>query len=115
MKTRPSWRSYNPGVEEKAMIQIDDAGWGSLLSGVIIAGLRKETGEFAWREVPAEQFQGDNFDRRVYLVGAVNAAVDVLVELKHTKDESMKSVLDMSLRVSELIWPIKVSNMRLPR
>lgn len=70
MKTGPSWRFYNPGVEEKAMIQIDDAGWGSLLSGVIIASLRKETGEFAWREVPVEQFQGNNFEGRVYLMGA---------------------------------------------
>lgn len=72
------------------MIQIDDAGWGSLLLGCGIGGYRVETGEFAYREVPVELFQGDNFASEKYRDGAVRAAQEVLSELCHAPDEPIE-------------------------
>lgn len=48
------------------MIQIDDAGWGSLLGGVFISGYRVGTGEYATAEIPVTSFQDDNFRNRAY-------------------------------------------------
>ncbi len=72
------------------MIQIDDAGWGSLLMGVIIAGYRRETGDFAWKEIPVEMFQGENFLREAYRQGAVDAVKGVLLQLRHKPEEPIE-------------------------
>ena len=68
-------------------IQIDDAGWGSLVGGTIIGAYREETGEAAFAMIPVEMFQGEAFARKDYAAGAVAAAQAVLTELGHRHDE----------------------------
>lgn len=68
-------------------IQIDDAGWGSLIGGTIIGAYREETGESAFATIPVEQFQGEAFARKDYRTGAVAAAQSVLEKLGHRHDE----------------------------
>jgi len=46
-------------------IQIDDAGWGCLLLGVLIGAYRVETGEFAFGEIAVEHFQNEDLLARV--------------------------------------------------
>ncbi len=72
------------------MIQIDDAGWGCLLGGVLIGAYREETQEFACAETPVDQFQGAAFIEKAYLSDAVDAARDVLAQLKVEKDEPIR-------------------------
>ena len=62
-------------------ILCDDAGWGSIIGGVLIAAYRPETTEFHVSEVPVEQFQGLAFARKDYLDGAVTAALASLEAL----------------------------------
>jgi len=71
-------------------IQIDDAGWGSLIGGVLIAGLRLETDEFAVADIGVEYFQGDAFARKTYLGAAVEATQKVLEDLKSPSDEAIE-------------------------
>lgn len=68
-------------------IQIDDAGWGSPLLGTLIGAYREETGEFVAKMIPVELFQGEAFEKKEYLQGAVAAAKDVLSQLDHQADE----------------------------
>ena len=49
-------------------IQIDDAGWGCLLLGVLIGAYRVETGEFAFGEISVEHFQNGAFARQGYQI-----------------------------------------------
>ncbi|MBE0427228.1 MAG: hypothetical protein IBX72_11375 [Nitrospirae bacterium] len=72
------------------MIQIDDAGWGSLLLGVIIAGYRPETSKFICTEIPVEMFQGENFSKEAYRKGAVKAAEYVLSKLDYHQNEHIE-------------------------
>ncbi len=72
------------------MIQIDDAGWGCLLGGVLIGAYREQTQEFACVEAPVNQFQGAAFIEKAYLAGAVDAARDVLAQLNVEKDEPIR-------------------------
>jgi hypothetical protein len=62
-------------------VQIDDAGWGCLLGGVIIGAYRIETEQYAWGEVPVEAFQGAAFARKEYLGGAARVAARLFEEL----------------------------------
>ncbi len=60
-------------------IQIDDAGWGSPIGGVLIAGYRPETQEFAVAEIAVEHFQPPRFQQRTYLDAAVDATIEVVL------------------------------------
>ncbi len=72
------------------MIQIDDAGWGSLVSGVLIGAYRTETGEFACDEIPVAFFQGEAFARKAYLEESYGVARRVLDQLRVGKDEPIE-------------------------
>lgn len=71
-------------------IRIDDSGWGSPIGGTIIAGLRVESSEYASAVIPVEQFQGGQFERKVYLEGARRATAEVLAQLKHVPSEPLE-------------------------
>jgi hypothetical protein len=73
-------------------IQIDDAGWGSPIGGVLIAGYRPETGEFAVAEIAVAHFQPPRFQRRTYLDGAVDATRQVLDMLASPADERVETL-----------------------
>jgi len=49
------------------MIQIDDAGSGSLVGGTCIGVLRKETGEYYYEIIPVHLFNEDNFKNKLYI------------------------------------------------
>ncbi|HZD12112.1 MAG TPA: hypothetical protein VE177_01160 [Candidatus Binatus sp.] len=60
-------------------LEIDDAGVGDLLFGVIIGAHRRETGEFMYQVIPVSFFQEPNFKKKLYLKKATeltNALVD---------------------------------------
>ena len=63
-------------------IQIDDAGWGSMIGGVLIACYRVETAEFTAWEIPVTDFQGESFNHRRYLSSAWVATQRGLQTLK---------------------------------
>jgi hypothetical protein len=71
-------------------VQIDDAGWGCLLGGVIIGAYRVETAEYAWGEVPVETFQGAAFARKEYLGGAARLAAQLFEQLRVPRDEPVE-------------------------
>lgn len=73
------------------MIQIDDAGWGSLVGGVLIGACRAESPQtqHAFREVPVQFFQGKAFEKKLYLDAAANAAADLMEELRVSKTEEV--------------------------
>ncbi len=49
------------------MIQIDDAGSGSLVGGTCIGVLREETGEYYYEIIPVHLFNEDNFKNKLYI------------------------------------------------
>ena len=73
------------------MIQIDDAGWGSLVGGVVIGACRTESPktQHAFREVPIAYFQGDAFSKKLYLGVAADLALELMEELWVGKDEEV--------------------------
>ena len=74
------------------MIQIDDAGSGSLVGGTCIAALRIETGEYKYDFIPVSLYQNGNFYRKLYLEKSKEIVISLLKELKVSKDEEMKYV-----------------------
>ena len=71
-------------------VQADDAGWGDLLGGVVIAAYRVETGEFAYKVVDVKFFYEPTFDQKLYLNEASKAALELLAELKTSKKEPVQ-------------------------
>lgn len=73
------------------MILIDDAGWGSLVGGVIIGACREESPwtQHAFREIPVAFFQGPTFEQQLYLDEVTKAVLDLLKELQTPKDEEV--------------------------
>jgi hypothetical protein len=54
------------------MIQIDDAGSGSLVGGTCIAAIRTETGEFYNEVIPVDLFNKENFKNKSYIYYATD-------------------------------------------
>ena len=70
------------------MIQIGEAGWFLPVGGMVIGGLRPDTGEFCYRVLSVEFFQGERFQSRQYVREACNLAAEILSGLnvpKHTE------------------------------
>jgi len=59
------------------MLLVDDAGWGSLIGGVIIGVYNDRNGSFTAEEIPVSFFQPPEYRRRSYL----NAAADIALKL----------------------------------
>lgn len=70
-------------------IQVDDAGWGSLVGGVLIGACRIETGEFRWDLIPVGEFQEPLFSTRHYLEAVSETAKDLLDQLDTPTDETI--------------------------
>ncbi len=62
-------------------IQVDDAGVGSLVGGVLIGACDLKTREFVFDEIPVEFFQGDRFARQEYLDKAAEITLDLIKRL----------------------------------
>ena len=63
-------------------VQVDDAGVGDLLHGVVVGAHRKETGEFHYDVIPVSFFQVPLFKRKLYLKKATELTLRLLHELK---------------------------------
>ena len=71
-------------------VQIDDAGVGDLLYGVVVGAHRKETGEFHYDLIPVKYFQDPFFRRKLYQKKATELALRLLQELKLNDAEEIE-------------------------
>ncbi len=71
-------------------IQIDDAGVGDLLHGVVVGAHRKETGEFHYDMIPVSYFQSPNFGRKMYQKKATELALNLLYQMKLGENEEIE-------------------------
>lgn len=78
------------------MIEIDDAGWGCLIGGVVIGCYRSETGAFAAGQIAPAYFQNDDpeqpglYRRKAYLAQAAAVVAVCLQELSATPAEPVR-------------------------
>lgn len=84
-------------------IQIDDAGWGSLVGGVLIGACCKESPQtrHAFREVDVAFFQGGAFAHKLYLAEAGDAALALMVRLGVPLDEPIEICTGFILRAAQ--------------
>lgn len=71
------------------MIQIDDAGSGSLVGGTCIGALRKETGEYYYEIIPVHFFNEDNFKNKRYIYYTTEIVKNALKKLSVKKKEKI--------------------------
>ncbi|GAB6087841.1 hypothetical protein [Alkaliphilus crotonatoxidans] len=72
------------------MIQIDDAGSGSLLGGTIIGAYRVETDEYYYDVIPLGFYQGEPFQKKEYINYVVEIVKKLFDQLRVTKDEKIE-------------------------
>ncbi len=71
-------------------IQIDDAGVGDLLFGVVVGTHRRETGEFHYDIIPVTFFQEPSFGRKLYLQKATELTLRLLDGMKLQDGEEIE-------------------------
>ncbi len=71
-------------------IQVDDAGVGDLLFGVVVGVHRKETSEFHYDVIPVSFFQIPDFKKKAYLGKATELTFRLLDEMKLGEDEEIE-------------------------
>ena len=71
-------------------IQIDDAGWGDPVGGVLIGVYRVETKEFVVKEIEVSHFQEPNFAKKTFLSRGLELAVEALSCLQVQKGEAIQ-------------------------
>lgn len=71
-------------------VQIDDAGYGSLIGPTFIGAYRKETGEFVYGEVPLHFFRHPVFQSGEYLREATRVVRELLDQLHSTPEEPLE-------------------------
>jgi hypothetical protein len=69
------------------MIQIDDAGSGSLIGGTCIGALRQETNEFYYEIVPVKYYNKENFKKKSYIYYTTDVIKNSLKKLNVDKTE----------------------------
>ncbi|SKA83134.1 hypothetical protein SAMN05443428_10542 [Caloramator quimbayensis] len=72
------------------MIQIDDAGSGSLVGGTVIGIIRTETLDFYYDIIPVEFFKTPEFEEKKYKDYCIKIIEEGLNELKVSKDEEIE-------------------------
>jgi hypothetical protein len=72
------------------MIQIDDAGSGSLVGGTCIGALREETGEFYYEIIPVCLFNETNFKSKAYIYYTTTVVKNALKKLSVQKSETIQ-------------------------
>ena len=71
-------------------VQIDDAGWGCLIGGVLIGAYRVETQEFVCGEIPVQLFQDGAFACKDYLRGGATVVEQIFQQLEVPADEPVE-------------------------
>ena len=72
------------------MIQIDDAGSGSLIGGTCIGAMRKETKEYYYDFIPIELYRAPSFHRKDYLDYFIKITNVIFEKLKVEKNEKIE-------------------------
>jgi isopentenyl phosphate kinase len=80
----PSWSVL------EVTIQIDDAGWGDPVGGVILGILRIQTNEYLIKEIEVTHFQGTNFTRKTFLGRGLELVLEALECLEVSVDEPIE-------------------------
>ena len=71
-------------------VQIDDAGVGDLLHGVVVGVHRKETGEFHYDMIPVSFFQTPSFGKKMYQKKATELALNLLYQMRLGENEEIE-------------------------
>jgi hypothetical protein len=72
------------------LLEIDDAGWGDILDGVVLGYLKIESGTFLSRVIDVKYFRQPHFKQKLYLAEAVRLTQETLKELKIDKGEEIR-------------------------
>lgn len=72
------------------MIQIDDAGSGSLLGGTVIGITRVETKEYVFDIIPLDYYRDDLFQKKAYLDYVVTIVKKLFKDLNILKNEEIE-------------------------
>ncbi len=73
--------------EVHKMIEIDDAGSGSLIGGTGIGIIRKETEEYIFKVIPIEFFQPPHFSQKAYQTYVIDIVEETFKKLAVSKNE----------------------------
>ncbi|MGI6706849.1 MAG: hypothetical protein ACOX6S_11625 [Clostridia bacterium] len=71
------------------MIQIDDAGSGSLIGGTCIGAMRVETLEYRYEIIPISYYRGEAFQQKKYLNKCTEIVKSLLEQLNVSHDEKI--------------------------
>jgi isopentenyl phosphate kinase len=71
-------------------IQIDDAGWGDPVGGVLIGVYRVETSEYVVKEIEVTHFQEPNFVNKTFLARGLELVLEALTCLQVPKAEAIQ-------------------------
>jgi hypothetical protein len=71
-------------------VQVDDAGVGDLLHGVVVGVHRKETGEFHYDMIPVSFFQIPSFGMKTYQNKATELALNLLDQMNLGENEEIE-------------------------
>jgi hypothetical protein len=71
-------------------IEIDDAGWGDLILGVVIGAHKLPDHRFMDRRIPVSSFQPPNFENKQYLDEAVKIANEIVQVMQPDKETRFK-------------------------
>ena len=77
----------NTASTDTMTLQIDDAGVGDLLDGVVVGAYRPETGEFSYDVVDVEFFQQPRFGRKAYLEETSKVVIQIINKMKPAENE----------------------------
>jgi len=72
------------------LLEVDDAGWGDLLDGVVLGFLRVEDSAFLVKVIDVKFFHKPFFAEKLYLDEAAKLAHEALKELKTKKSEEIR-------------------------
>jgi hypothetical protein len=70
----------------RKQIEIDDAGWGDLILGVVIGAHKLPDHKFMDRRIPVSSFQPPNFENKQYLDDAVRIADEIIEVMQPDKE-----------------------------
>jgi hypothetical protein len=72
------------------LLDIDDAGWGDMLDGVVLGFLRVESSAFVSKVIDVKFFQPPLFAEKAYLGEAVRLSREALKELRVDEGEELR-------------------------
>lgn len=72
------------------MIEIDDAGSGSLVGGTCIGIIRRETNEFVYDIIPVELYKPPDYENKAYTKEVISIVKKLFDKISVSKDEKIK-------------------------